>query len=480
LAKFLASRSGLEFVVLTAAVLLAGLTVYVLALVLRHERNEVGPGIRLGAALSGLVAASAAVVPIIFTIALVDVFVMPKLTALRLVLVAGLVLFALGARPLRPSSAEPLLDRAILAALAAYVLLTVLATAASMDRDVSVSGQFEQYQGLLTILLFAGFFYLARLALTTRFRLALLVIFATLGAVLVSAYAIVQQLHMDPIWSVLDKGRPFSTLGQAEWLGAYLVLCLALGVALLSHGGPVWRLFVAAALGLILVAMLLTMTRGAYLGLVAAAIVLVAVLRPWRYATRRWLLAVPAGLVALGLVLAVPQLRQEAAAVESRALSTFDVNDGSVAIRVDLWRAAIVMTLDHPLLGTGPDTYPLAFPHYRDTVLASRRDFWLHYRPESPHNEYLAIAAGSGLPALVAYLALIAMVLARLARAAMRAASFGSRLTLAAVLAALVAYAVADAFMTADIAGSWLFWVLLGAGAGFADLASRIPDPGPT
>jgi O-antigen ligase len=469
LVRFLASQSGLEFVALTAAALVAGLTVLVLALILRRERDEAGAGIRLGAAMASLLAASAAVVPIIFTIALVDVFVMPKLTALRLVLVVGLILFALGARPLRASSAESTLDRAVLVAVAAYVLLTGLATAASIDPAVSVSGQFEQYQGLLTIVLFAAFFYLARLSITSRFRLSILIVFATAGAVLVSTYAIVQQLHMDPIWSVLDKGRPFSTLGQAEWLGAYLVLCFALGVALLSQGRPAGRLLVGAALSLILVATLLTMTRGAYLGLVAAAIVLVAVLRPWRYATRRWLLAVPGALVAVGLVLAVPQLRQEAGAVESRALSTFDVNEGSVAIRFDLWKAGIAMVADHPLLGTGPDTYPLAFPHYRDTMLASRRQFWLHYRPESPHNQYLAIAAGSGLPALAAYLAFIAMVLARLAEAARRAASPALKLTLTAVLAALVAHAVADAFMTADIAGSWLFWVLLGAGAGFAE-----------
>ena len=36
------------------------------------------------------------------------------------------------------------------------------------------------------------------------------------------------------------------------------------------------------------------------------------------------------------------------------------------------------------------------------------------------------------------------------------------------MLAAVAGHLVTDAFMTADVTGTWLFWVLMGAGLGVA------------
>src|SRR5262249_3834474 len=87
--------------------------------------------------------------------------------------------------------------------------------------------------------------------------------------------------------------------------------------------------------------------------------------------------------------------------------------------------------------------------------------------PESPHSVYLALAAGSGIPALLAYLGLITCVILRLRRAIQTTAP-GSRrgALLLALLAAIVGHLVTDVSMTAEVTGAWLFWVLLGAALG--------------
>jgi O-antigen ligase len=121
------------------------------------------------------------------------------------------------------------------------------------------------------------------------------------------------------------------------------------------------------------------------------------------------------------------------------------------------------ITLDHPLLGTGPDTYATQFPRYRDSVLPPERAAVLaRFRPESPHNVYLAISAGLGIPALGAYLALIALALICAARS-VRGTTGLVRVAGIALIGAIVGHLVTDAFMTAELTGSWLFWTLLGA-----------------
>jgi O-antigen ligase len=141
--------------------------------------------------------------------------------------------------------------------------------------------------------------------------------------------------------------------------------------------------------------------------------------------------------------------------------------DESIGNHLDLWRVAVRMIEDHPLFGTGPETYPEEFPAYSRVVLAPAAvRYFDQYRVESPHDEVLAIGAGSGIPAALAYLVILGggwMILVRQLR---RSESPTLRLAMIAVLAASIGHVVTDSFMSAEVTGSWLFWVLLGAAVG--------------
>jgi hypothetical protein len=92
------------------------------------------------------------------------------------------------------------------------------------------------------------------------------------------------------------------------------------------------------------------------------------------------------------------------------------------------------------------------------------------FRPR--HSVYVGIAAGAGLPALAAYAAILVLFAHAFVGAA-RAAGREVRLLLVGVLAATTGHLVTDAFMSPDLTGTWLFWTLLGAGAGLAAAARR-------
>ena len=112
-------------------------------------------------------------------------------------------------------------------ALLAFLGWNVVAFVWSTDRHQSLFGERYQYQGLLTLGLYAGGFLLARLAFGDRRLRTRLFAAVTVGAVLVAGYALVQEIGLDPIWhGYLPAGRVFSSLGQSNSLAAYLVLAI--------------------------------------------------------------------------------------------------------------------------------------------------------------------------------------------------------------------------------------------------------------
>ena len=422
--------------------------------------------------LAALLLAACVIVPVLFSLSQDDVFALPKgiaLLTIGIVAVAPIAVMTavIGVEALRvPPGADAIL-------LLTFVALNAAAWFSSLDVLHSLTGEPFQYQGFLSVLLYAWFLCIARWSIRTPRRLLLLFGAIVTGAVAVAVYAICQWAGLDPIWGGPDRvypGRALSTIGQPNALAAYLVLATAAAAGLwleVSGASRRRRAFLALVIGLLLAAHIVTFSRGGAAGLLAAGIVFMSWRRPGPRLVRRLAVGVVACLVlALALTWEVPPVRAAAASLWARA--RFVVQGASLRQHFALWDVAAHIAADHPLLGTGQETYSQVFFLYRDTALAPAQAqlFW-GIVPESPHSVYLALAAGAGVPALLAYLALITCVMLRLRRAA-RAATPGSRrgAMLVALLAAMVGHLVTDASMTAEVTSSWLFWVLIGAALG--------------
>jgi O-antigen ligase len=398
-------------------------------------------------------------VPCVFSTRLQAVFAVPKLATLWAVLTLGLALAAgeLARSGWAPSVASRF--AALDVAVAAFVVLNLAAWAASTDRRQSLYGERLQYQGLLTLLLYVGFFALARVAVRDVRQLRTLLVAVVGGATLVSGYALVQRAGLDPVWKgFLPGGRVFGSIGLSNALAAYLVLVLPLAAVLVvATRSPRRRLALIAAGAAIAAAFAFTLSRGGLLGLLAAASVLGGGLHRLGAWSRQMWIALAAALAGVAVVVAV-------AAPERIAVDPD--RDLSLGFHADAWRVAAHVAADHPLLGTGQETFPDVFPRYSHALLPPERAADLDvFRVESPHNVYLGIAAGAGLPALLAYLAVVAAFAAAVLRAFARATA-ELRLLLVGVLAAVAGHLVTDAFMTPEVTGTWLFWLLLGAAIG--------------
>ena len=165
--------------------------------------------------------------------------------------------------------------------------------------------------------------------------------------------------------------------------------CLLLGLALEERGSR-------RALGLVcavpFAAVLLTYTRGAYVGILAALLAYALVRRP------RVLLILAPALLAV-FFLAPPEIRE-------RIRSITDLSDRTNRDRIAMARAGARMVADSPIFGLGPDLVPSYYPLYRDPDAP-------RWRVPHLHNNVLQIAAANGVFAAAAYLAIVALFLTR-------------------------------------------------------------------
>ncbi|HEY1435386.1 MAG TPA: O-antigen ligase family protein [Thermoanaerobaculia bacterium] len=214
-----------------------------------------------------------------------------------------------------------------------------------------------------------------------------LVLALSASAVALSFYGIWQFLHggndlQSRIRATLSHYMTFSGI-------ALLSACLLLGFALEARGR--WRVlgFVSVVP---LTAVLLTFTRNAYVGIVAALLLYAAVRRPSSLA---W---IAAGLIVV--YLAAPE------GIRERIRSTADLSDSTNRDRIAMVRAGGRMVGENPVFGLGNDMVQPYYPLYRDAD-APRWDV------PHLHNNVVQLAAANGLFAAAAYLAIVGLFLAR-------------------------------------------------------------------
>ena len=432
--------------------------------------GTVGARRTLEIAIAALLVGTTAALPLIFVPGLDDGYALPKAVLLRLAGIAIAVSFVLYL--LVGGSLIGRRERWIDPALAVFVGLVAISTALSVDVRQSVIGEPYQYQGVVTVLLYVGAFYAARLVLRSPERFRALAMTHVLVGGVVAAYAIAQTLGFDPFWSGPPEDRAISSVGQANDLAAYLDLVIAFAIGQWGVSGRRARALIGVVVVLSIIGLGLTLSRGGFLALFGIGVLMVAFVGRTSGA-RRWLsrrIVVSAAIaVVASFLVATPLLSP----VIARLGTTSDLQEGSIRMHLDSWRVGLAIAADHPLFGTGPETFPLVFADYLDGILPPERAANLRrFRLESPHDEWIGIAAESGIPALLAYLVVLGAIGIRFARRAMLAGGPWNVIAVTA-LAVVLTHVIANAFKTPDTSTSLLFWIAVGSGLAASDPGGR-------
>jgi O-antigen ligase len=215
--------------------------------------------------------------------------------------------------------------------------------------------------------------------------------------------------------------RVQGTLGHYMTYSGLLMLVIGAALARVLFGRSE-RLWAALVMPALAVAVVLTLTRTAAVGVCAAAVLLLALKNV------RLLAVLP--------VLAVVFVAVAPSQVNRRFASVVDMTDPTIRDRFAMLRQGGRMVKAHPLVGVGPNRVKEVYAEYRDAHAVNENNPHLHNVP-------LQIAAERGVPALLVWLAFIALLIVALVR---RARVSDQRYLAAAGLAAVTSMLAAGMF----------------------------------
>ena len=357
------------------------------------------------------------------------------------------------------------LDIPLLLFLASQIISTIF----SIDRHVSIFGYYSRFNGgLLSTISYILLYY----AFVTNFPKEkikkLLTVILTSG-VIVSVYGILEHFGIDKnIWVQDVQNRVFSTLGQPNWLAAYLAILIPITIGLSLPISPIRQIRENVQTKLVLarqaryigfwilallfyVTLLFTKSRSGFVGLWISLIVLWSIflilylinkLQSQKITHIHAIASICVkyikliGIYILSFILITffigapfPQLNRftipellinnqqstinnlpasEAGQQSSKSYGGSIIDVGiteSGVIRNIVWKGAIDIAKNYPLFGTGVETFAFAYYKFRPVEHNMTSEWDFLYN--KAHNEYLNYAATTGFVGLGSYLLLI-------------------------------------------------------------------------
>ena len=262
-----------------------------------------------------------------------------------------------------------------------------LAVGRCLTADIEYVARLEMIQVLMYVFLFfatVNNLYRQESVQIISFTL----IFLAMG---ISCYAVYQFLtHSNHVWNYTSPylGRASGTYISPNNFAGFLEMLLPLAVAcaLVGRMKPVVRILLGYSALVMLAGMAVTFSRGGWVAVVAALLVLLGTLIFHRnHRLPAFLLLV---VLAAGGTVFVTNYLSKTLSYMRRVGTPGETTELDFGVRLDIWTAAEQMWRDHFLWGVGPAHYDYCFREYRqESVQAS---------PDRAHNDYLNLLADWG------------------------------------------------------------------------------------
>lgn len=307
---------------------------------------------------------------------------------------------------------QPYRHHQLLVVLAALVLLLVLSTFFSLDRSYALFGDGDDLNGLAVYVLCTLLVPVTMGPCSSSKRISTLTSAVIASGTIVAVIALFQQLFaVDFFGEVPAEQRAqlqwliwqgASTLGNPDFTGTFLVVPAVLAISrALSAVFDDWRSVVRDIVpaALIVPALALTLTRGAWLALAVGTIILFAIrlLRTGTWTPQMRYVAIAGGVVVLAvLAFAGSDILRRLSELAGSGLA-------GISGRSIIWSEALAIISAQPLFGTGPAAFRLGWYPIREV---SGLIVGAGSVATDAHNYPLMLAAIGGIPAalIMAYL----------------------------------------------------------------------------
>lgn len=338
------------------------------------------------------------IVPFIFIPNLYEAFEVPKFTVIYIFAVLAVGLWAWQSFENKKFNFKrTILDTPLII----FLVFQLISSIFSIDIITSVFGYYTRYYGGLTSLIALSLIYWAGVSnLTKKDAKNLITTLIVVGGVL-SFWAVLEHFGISPscifinstiksdCWSQNVMERPFATVGQPNWLAAFLAMVAPLTW---KNNRPIYLL-----LGLLIFAAILyTKSRSGLIGFG------VAFLAFWAYEFIQRKTKIDKKLLMLfagaHLILFIT--------INPLAIHTPENPDPTVTssanIRTLVWQGALDTWRNNSLVGTGPETFAYSYYQYRPVEHNLTSEWNFVY--SKAHNEYLNYLANTGFIGSLGYL----------------------------------------------------------------------------
>ena len=295
-----------------------------------------------------------------------------------------------------------------------FLISQIICTFTSIDIYTSLYGYTSRLNGgLLSVISFCSLFWCLTPYLDEKFKQKI-IDFSLIAGISVSIYGILEHFGIDQhLWVQDVQSRVFSTLGQPNWLAAYLCILLPFSThKFLESKNKLPTTYYLLLTTSYYLTLLFTQSKsGIIAGIISISIFfLINFIK--NNSSRKLLIINYSLLIVLSLLITnpikdkiFPQKTNTNPTTENQNLNITSSED----IRKIVWRGSLDLFKKFPIFGTGVETFAYSYYWTRpiEHNLTSEWDFLYN----KAHNEYLNYLATTGLVGTAPYLILIFTVL---------------------------------------------------------------------
>lgn len=344
-------------------------------------------------------------------------------------------------------------------ALLVYFTLLSVSLFFAENINLSMQGEFLRYEGFSTLMLYFLLFLAARQADYNKIIATPILI--TLS--IVSLYGILQHYGIDPFprdilrlnWQVA-----FSTMGNQNFLGTYLVLMIPLSLHFALQKNN-W--ISAVPYGISFYCLLAARTNSALVGITLGIFTYLLMTKYCRFdlaVSKKRLLFILAVTLSLFIIFNYQTSNSTLGEIKSMKtdfdtiLQKKDNYQQAGSNRLFIWVRVLDLVKQRPFFGYGIENLgPVMERVYHDDIIA----FWgKSFYIDKTHNEYLHIAVTSGIPAVLAYLMFIGLTIKHgfvLSK---------TNQSIIPILSGIIGYLSQAFFNISVVSVAYVFWIFLG------------------
>ena len=300
--------------------------------------------------------------------------------------------------------------------LALFLLSQIISTVYSIDPHTSFFGYYSRLNGgLLSLICYVVLYWILSVYIDSNFK-KLIIKFSLLSGFLVSIYGIAQHFGIDKNWWVQDvQSRVFSTLGQPNWLAAYLCILIPFSIhQFLNSSRLIHKLYFILLTSSFYLSLLFTKSKS---GIIACliSIAIYFIIQFLKDKNSHKLLILNFSLLIILTILINNPIKDQIFPPKLEiGNSTLEINNklnitSSGNTRKIVWTGAIDLWKKFPFFGTGVETF--AYSYYWTRPVEHNLTSEWDYLYNKAHNEYINYLATTGTVGFLVYSALIISVL---------------------------------------------------------------------